>query len=85
VHDNVLSLARRRNIPVHIIGRNMSHGLGVRAMETTPRLLADAARAGFSGFSFYEVADVLTINPLGQPVAKGLTAPAITTATGSVC
>jgi hypothetical protein len=80
IHEHVLPLARRRNIPVHIISRTLNNGLDHWAMETMPRLLSDGYRAGFSGFDLYEVCNLIELNPEGTPLAKAYSTPAITRA-----
>lgn len=68
IHCEVLPLAANRQIPVHIVSRN-SAALDMRSMETIPRLVTDAQYLGFSGFNFYEAADIL------QPTAEGALMP----------
>lgn len=80
VHENVLPRARRRGIPVHIISRCLNNGLDHTAMLTTPPLVANAYRAGFSGFDFYEMANLMELNPEGVPMDKAYSGRAITQA-----
>lgn len=77
VHENVLPLARRRGIPIHVTSRTLSNGFDYDGMATAPQLLTDAYRNGFAGVSFYEVQNLVELNPEGYPLAKAYAAPAI--------
>jgi hypothetical protein len=70
VHEKVLPLARKRGVPVTIIDRN-SFLRSARGVELAERLIREAYEAGFSGYSFYETADYVQLNPEGVPHPVG--------------
>lgn len=84
VHEHVLPLARRRGIPIHVTSRTFSNGCDHDGMATTPQLLTDAYRNGFAGFSFYEVQNLVELNPEGYPLPKGYVTEAIPRAVAAV-
>jgi hypothetical protein len=71
VHEQVLPLARRHSIPVHLISRCLHEGLGFRAVEMAERVIGGACAAGFSGYSFYEHQNLMEMNPEGCLALKG--------------
>jgi len=77
VHSEVLPLARRHDVPVHLISPCLDNGFGMTALWSTPQLLTDAYRAGFSGYNFYETDNLIELSGEGHPMAKGYTEPAL--------
>lgn len=77
VHEQILPIARRQGIPVHIISRCFDNGFDHQGILTTEELIASAYRAGFDGFNLYEVDNLIELNAAGVPMAKGFTAPAL--------
>lgn len=75
VHEEVMPLANRHGIPVHLISRCLHTGLDVRAAEMAERLIGTAADAGFAGYSFYEQANLMSLNPLGYPMLQSPVEP----------
>ncbi len=77
IHEEVLPLARRQGIPVHIISRCNTNGFDHWGMETTGQLLTDTYRAGFDGYNFYETQNLIEMTPEGKPMPKGYSDPAL--------
>lgn len=71
IHENVLPLARKHGVPVHITSRCLHQGLGARATELADLVIGGACAAGFAGYSFYEQQNLMDLNPEGQPTLKG--------------
>ncbi len=71
VHEEVLPLARRRHVPVHIISRCLHTGLGLRTTELAEVTVTDACGAGFAGYTWYEQHNLMDMNPLGLAMMKG--------------
>jgi len=71
VHEEVLPLARKHDIPVHIISRCLHEGLTARAVELAERVVGGACSAGFSGYSFYEHQNLMDMNSEGRSTLKG--------------
>ena len=70
IHEKVLPAARRRGIPVTICDRNgFLHAN--RGIELAERLVREAYEAGYSGYTFYEAADYIQLNPEGVPTPVG--------------
>jgi len=57
IHEQVLPLARRHGIPVHIVDRNNSLNNTPRAIERAMALAGESRLAGFSGYAWYEAAN----------------------------
>jgi len=66
VHEKVLPVARRKEIPVTICDRN-GFIRTPRGIEFAERFIREAHAAGFSGYTFYETADYVRLNPAGVP------------------
>jgi hypothetical protein len=49
----------------------------MRALETIPQVVADARQLDFSGYNFYEVANLVEMNTEGVSFPKGLAEPAL--------
>lgn len=77
VHEKVMPLARKSNIPVHIISRNGGGMLDCRALEIVPQLVSDAKKLGFAGYNFYEAENLIDMNAFGVSVPSGLSASAV--------
>jgi len=75
VHEEVLPLARKHEVPVHVISRCLHSGMGVRAVEMARLMVGGACTAGLSGYGFYEHQDMMNLNPEGVPTLKGSVKP----------
>jgi len=84
VHRHILPLARRMNVPVHIISACLPNGIDLRAMEVSGRFVTEACAAGFSGFCLYETDNLLRMNREGYPMPLGLVDEAIRNARGAL-
>ena len=73
IHEEVLPLARKRGIPVHVISRNLAVGFDVRTAEMGELVIGGACAAGFAGYSFYEQQNLMDMNPEGRATLKGPT------------
>ncbi len=71
VHDEILPLARKHDIPVHVISRCLHQGPSHRFIEVGAQTIADAARSGFAGYSWYEQQNFMDTNAEGFPMFKG--------------
>lgn len=71
VHEEVLPLARKHDIPVHLISRCLHEGFTPRAIELAERVIGGACAAGFSGYSFYEHQNLMDMNSAGRSTLKG--------------
>jgi hypothetical protein len=69
---NILPLAQRHQVGVHVISTNLAGGMDLRAMELAPRLVKEARDAGFSGYSFYETDSLMRMNSQDYPMPVGL-------------
>ena len=76
IHEQVLPLARRLGIPVRICDRNSTLAC-VRAAEIAAGLVRDSHDAGFAGYTWYEAADYVRLNPEGVPTPYGNLVPAM--------
>jgi len=65
VHTEILPLARRAGIPVHICDRNFSLNMP-RATELASALVREARGAGIDGLNFYEVCSYFLMNGEGE-------------------
>ena len=72
VHQQIMPIARQKNLPVHVITRNLNGVMDERSLETLPRLARDARELGFAGLNFYEAANLIEMNPEGVSFAKGM-------------
>ena len=70
----LLPAARKKGIPVHVATRNLSGGFEPRALEIYPLLAAQAKTLGYSGYGFYETANLYTMNSAGRIMPKLLAA-----------
>ncbi len=84
VHRELLPLARRHGVGVHIISKNLPGGIDLRAMELVERWLTEACAAGFAGYSLYEADSLLRMNAEGVPMSVGNTAQAVRKAADSL-
>lgn len=66
IHEKVLPVARQKGIPVTICDRN-GFVRTPRGIEFAERFMREAHAAGFSGYTFYETADYIQLNPAGVP------------------
>ena len=71
VHEQVLPLARRHGVPVHVISRCLHTGFDVRAAEMAHLTIGGACAAGFAGYTFYEQQNLMDLNPEGRSTLKG--------------
>ena len=71
VHEQVLPLARRHGVPVHVISRCLHTGLDLRAAEMAELTIGGGCAAGFSGYTFYEQQNLMDLNPEGRSTLKG--------------
>jgi hypothetical protein len=84
VQRNILPLARRHGVGVHIISRCLPGGIDLRAMELCPRFVTEACAAGMAGFSLYESNDLMRLNGDGEPMPVGLVDEAVRAARGAL-
>ncbi len=70
VHEQVLPLARRQGIPVHVCDL-INSIFGPAGVERARRLACEARAAGLSGLSFYETAGYQFLNHHHQPTPVG--------------
>jgi len=84
IHENVMPLAKKRGIPIHICGRNSSLRNTVRAVERAEALMRDAMAAGFAGYAFYEAADFKYRNTENVPVFRANTGDAFQAAARTI-
>jgi len=80
IHTNLLPLARRHDIPVHLISFCMSVGMDIRSMELAKQVAVEAAAQGYAGFNYYEHRNIMEMNPAGKSYFKGIAGPAIRSA-----
>lgn len=80
IHNEVLPLAHRQGVPVHLISRCITSGLGYGEMNLPSQWLTDAYSAGFDGYNYYETDNLIEMNPAGASVPKGYAEPAMTAA-----
>lgn len=71
VHEEVLPLARRHGVPVHVISRCLHQGPGHRFNEMATQLIADSVRSGFAGYEWYEQNNFMELTQSGHPLFKG--------------
>ncbi|MCE9590024.1 MAG: hypothetical protein K8S99_05825 [Planctomycetes bacterium] len=71
VHEEILPLARRHGVPVHVVSRCMHQGLGHRFNEIAAQLTADTVRSGFTGYEWYEQNNFMELTQTGHPLFKG--------------
>jgi hypothetical protein len=71
IHRELLPLARRHDVPVHLTSRCLHTGVGCRPRELATETVATAVAAGFAGFCLYEQHNLMDQNPLGRSVLKG--------------
>jgi len=71
IHAEVMPLARRHGIPVHIISRCLHTGVDVRAREMAQLTFGRACAAGFAGYCLYEQQNLMDMNPEGYSWLKG--------------
>ena len=71
VHAEILPLARRHGIPVHLTSRCLHTGIDVRARELGQLLFGGAQAAGFDGYCLYEQQNLMDLNPAGRSTFKG--------------
>jgi|GEM_PF-987025 len=70
-HEEVLPLARKHDVPVHVISRCLHSGPSHRFQEVASQTIADAVRSGFSGYNWYEQQNFMDRNQAGYPMFKG--------------
>ena len=73
IHEEVLPLAHKSGVPVHITSRCLHEGFGLRAAEMAEKVIGGACAAGFSGYSFYEHQNLMDMNTEGRSTLKGPT------------
>lgn len=71
VHEEILPLARKHDIPVHVISRCLHQGPSHRFIEMGTQTIADSVRSGFAGYSWYEQQNFMDTNAAGYPEFKG--------------
>ena len=72
VHENILPLARKKGIPVHVESQIVDPRGDVRALEKIERVIRDNRLAGMDGTILYEAWTFLMPNPTGTPTRRGL-------------
>jgi hypothetical protein len=77
VHREILPLAHRHEVDVHVISANLPGGMDLRAMEIGPRLALEARAAGFAGYNLYETDCLMRMNAAGMPMPVGLVDKAV--------
>ena len=77
LREYLLPLAKKHNVKVCLISRNLPNGLDAFAVSTFDCIVKDAREAGYDGFTFYESAGLYELNSNGSIAAKGFAEPAI--------
>ncbi len=71
VHENVLPLAKKKDIPVYLEDQATDPRRDIRGVEMAEGIVREAKNAGFDGYIFYETWTYIMLNRLGFPTPRG--------------
>jgi len=72
IHENVLPLARRKDIPVYVENQVIDVRSDARGVEKAERIIREAWNAGYAGSVFYEAWGFLMQNAEGTSTPRGM-------------
>jgi hypothetical protein len=71
VHENILPLARKKNIPVYLEDQAIDPRVDIRGVEMAENIIKEVCNAGFDGYIFYETWTYIMLNRQGVPTFRG--------------